>query len=38
MADNNQDFPPFGVNYGGDMNDPFFNPMLKYEQGYMFIL
>ena len=36
MADNNQDFPPFGVNYGGDMNDPFFNPMLQYEQGYMY--
>lgn len=36
MADNNQDFPPYGMNFSNDMNDPFFNPIMQYEQGYMY--
>lgn len=37
--DKNYDFPPFygyGANSNPEMDDMYFNPMMQYEQGYMY--
>jgi len=37
--DKNYDFPPYygyGMNGSPEMDDMYFNPMMQYEQGYMY--